>query len=284
MLLCTSRKIKIITHKDIQRDTKEKIFLITILFYLCVTLWLKIREKIMDDYLEIANSSYFYLWGCIILLVIMVQAILFIRLAWNEGKRIGLTSKRMLQGLRAGMVAAIIPSISIVIALIAMSGSLGIPFPWIRLSVIGSAPYELIAAGIGSTSMGVKSLGGEGYNQYVFANSVWVMTIGAMWSGLIVFFFLKKIKKQYTKIEKKDPNWMKIITLAAFFGVVCIFLPQPIVAGGVPLITTGTGAILMIICALLIKKFEIKWLREFALPFSMVGAMASAIIFTRVLA
>jgi hypothetical protein len=192
----------------------------------------------MDDYLEIANSSYFYLWGGIILLVIMIQAILFIRLAWKEGKRIGLTGKRMLQGLRAGMVAAIIPSISIVIALIAMSGSLGIPFPWIRLSVIGSAPYELIAAGIGATSMGVKSLGGEGYNQYVFANSAWVMTIGAMWSGLIVFFFLKKIKKQYAKIEKKDPNWMKIITLAAFFGVVCIFLPQPIVAGGVPLITT----------------------------------------------
>jgi hypothetical protein len=238
----------------------------------------------MNDYLAIANSGYFYLWGSIILLVIMIQAILFIRLAWKEGKRIGLTNKRMLQGLRAGMVAAIIPSISIVIALIAMSGSLGIPFPWIRLSVIGSAPYELIAAGIGASSMGIKSLGGEGYNQYVFANSAWVMTIGAMWSGLIVFFFLKRIKKQYAKIEKKDPNWMKIITLAAFFGVVCIFLPQPIAAGGVPLVTTVTGAILMIICALLIKKFEIKWLREFALPFSMVGAMASAIIFTGILA
>jgi len=238
----------------------------------------------MGDYLQIANSGYFYLWGSIILLVVMIQAILFIRLAWKEGKRIGLTNQRMLQGLRAGMLASIIPSIPIVIALVAMAGSLGIPVPWIRLSVIGSAPYEILAAGIGAAVMGVKSLGGEGYNQYVFANSAWVMTIGAMWSGLIVFFFLKKIKKQYARIEEKDPNWMKIITLAAFFGVVCIFLPQPIAAGGVPLITTVTGAILMIICALLIKKFEIKWLREFALPFSMVGAMASAIIFTRILA
>jgi len=238
----------------------------------------------MGDYLQIANSGYFYLWGSIILLVIMIQAILFIRLAWKEGKRIGLTNQRMLQGLRAGMLASIIPTIPIVIALVAMAGSLGIPVPWIRLSVIGSAPYEILAAGIGAAAMGVKSLGGEGYNQYVFANSAWVMTVGAMWSGLIVFFFLKKIKKQYARIEKKDPNWMKIITLAAFFGVVCMFLPQPIVAGGVPLITTVTGAILMIICALLIKKFEIKWLREFALPFSMVGAMASAIIFTRILA
>ena len=238
----------------------------------------------MGDYLQIANSGYFYLWGSIILLVIMIQAILFIRLAWKEGRRIGLTNQRMLQGLRAGMLASIIPTIPIVIALVAMAGSLGIPVPWIRLSVIGSAPYEILAAGIGAAAMGVKSLGGEGYNEYVFANSAWVMTVGATWSGLIVFFFLKKIKKQYARIEEKDPNWMKIITLAAFFGVVCMFLPQPIVTGGVPLITTVTGAILMTICALLIKKFEIKWLREFALPFSMVGAMASAIIFTRILA
>lgn len=237
----------------------------------------------MNEYFKIANSGYFYLWGAIILLVIFIQAVLFIRLAWKEGKRIGLNSERMLKGLRAGMVSAIIPSIPIVISLIAMAAVLGVPFPWIRLSVIGSAPYELLAAGIGAESMGVESLGGTGYTQYVFANSVWVMTIGAMWSGLMVFFFLKLIKKQYKKIETKDPDWMKIISGAAFFGVVCIFLARPITAGGLPLITVISGAVLMTGCALLIKKFKIKWLREFALPISMVGAMASAVIFAGIL-
>ncbi|MCP5053347.1 MAG: DUF5058 family protein, partial [bacterium] len=157
----------------------------------------------MENYLEIANSGFFYLWGGIILLVILIQSILFIRLAWKEGIRIGLSSSRMLKGLRAGMVSAIIPSIPIVITLIAMSAVLGVPFPWIRLSVIGSGPYELLAAGIGAESMGVEGLGGAGYTQFVFANSVWVMTIGAMWSGLIVLFFLKRIKHTYNKIENK---------------------------------------------------------------------------------
>ena len=121
----------------------------------------------MKNYLDIANHGYLYLWGGIILLVILIQALLFIRLVWKEGKRIGLSAQRMLQGLRAGMMAAIIPSLSIVIALIAMAGALGIPFPWIRLSVIGSAPYELLAAGIGAKSMGIETLGGEGYTQFV---------------------------------------------------------------------------------------------------------------------
>lgn len=234
----------------------------------------------MKDYLELANSGYLYLWGGIILLVILIQAILFIGLAWKEGKRIGLSSKRMLTGLRAGMVSAVIPSIPIVLFLIAMSAVLGVPFPWIRLSVIGSGPYEFLAAGIGAEAMGVKGLGGEGFTQFVFANSVWVMTIGAMWSGLIVFFFLKKIKKQYQKIETRDPRWMKIITSAAFFGVICVFLAQPVIAGGVPLLTALTGAVLMVVCALLITKLNLKWLREFALPISMIGAMAGAILFS----
>jgi len=237
----------------------------------------------MNDYLEIANSNYFYLWGAVILLVILVQALLFIRLAWKEGLRIGLDSKRMVKGLRAGMISAIIPSIPIVITLIVMSVVLGVPFPWIRLSVIGSGPYELLAAGIGAKSMGIEKLGGEGYTQFVFANSVWIMTIGAMWSGLIVFFFLKAIKKQYSKIESRDPQWMTIISNAAFFGVICIFLAQPIMAGGVPLLTTLAGAGLMTACALLIVKLNFKWLREFALPISMVGAMAAAILFARML-
>ncbi|MCP5053632.1 MAG: DUF5058 family protein [bacterium] len=236
----------------------------------------------MKEYLEVANSGYFYLWGSIILLVIMIQAVLFIRLAWKEGSRIGLSSQRMMKGLRAGMVAAIIPSIAIVIILVAMSGVLGIPFPWIRLSVIGSGPYELLAADIGAKAMDA-TLAGEGYTQFVFANSVWVMTIGAMWSGLIVFFFLKKIKGQYKKVETRDPNWMKVISTAAFFGVVCIFVARPITAGGVPLLTVITGAALMTICALLIMKLDMKWLREFALPLSMIGAMAGAILFSRLL-
>jgi hypothetical protein len=237
----------------------------------------------MKEYLDIANSGYLYLWGGIILLVILVQAVLFIRLAWKEGLRIGMSSQQMFKGLRAGMVSSIIPSLPIVISLIVMSTSLGVPFPWMRLSIIGSYPYEILAAGIGAEKMGVEKLGGAGYTGQVFANSVWVMTIGTIWAGLMVFFFLKTLKKRYQKVEKRDPQWMKIITNAAFFGVVCVFLAKELTAGGVSLLTTVTGAVLMVICAILIKKAGLKWLTEFAVPISMIGALAGAVIFSKLL-
>lgn len=237
----------------------------------------------MSGYLDIANSNLLYVWGALIVTFIFIQSILFIRLSWKEGKRIGLTSKQMLKGLRGGMISAVIPSIPIVITLIAMSPVLGIPFPWIRLSIIGSGPYELLAAGIGAKTMGVSGLGGDGYTKQVFANSVWVMTIGAMWSGLIVFLFLKKIKSRYERIEKKDPKWMSVITSAAFFGVICVFLAEPVTTGGLSLITLISGAIIMTICALLITKCKIMWLKEFALAVSMIGAMACSIVFSQLI-
>lgn len=237
----------------------------------------------MSGYLDIANSNLLFVWGALIVTFIFIQSILFIRLSWKEGKRIGLTSKQMLKGLRGGMISAVIPSIPIVITLIAMSPVLGIPFPWIRLSIIGSGPYELLAAGIGAKTMGVSGLGGDGYTKQVFANSVWVMTIGAMWSGLIVFFFLRKIKSRYERIEKKDPKWMSVITNAAFFGVICVFLAEPVTTGGLSLITLISGAIIMTICALLITKCKITWLKEFALAISMIGAMACSIVFSQLI-
>ncbi|MCP4217721.1 MAG: DUF5058 family protein [bacterium] len=238
----------------------------------------------MKEYLDIANSGYFYIWGVVILLVIFVQSVLFIRLSWREGKRIGLSSAKMLKGLRAGMISAIIPSIPIVISLIAMAAVLGVPFPWIRLSVIGSGPYELLAAGIGAKSMGVEGLSGAGFTTNVFANCVWVMTIGSMWSGLIVFFFLKVIRKKYEKIGQRDPKWMAVISSAAFFGVICIFLTGQAMIDWVHFLTTIVGALLMTVFALLITKANINWLKEYALPFSMVGAMAGAVFISQLLA
>ena len=76
---------------------------------------------------------------------------------------------------------------------------------------------------------------------------------------------------------------MSVITNAAFFGVICVFIAEPITTGGLALITLLAGAIVMTICAVLITKFKMAWLREFALAISMMGAMACSVIFSRII-
>lgn len=234
----------------------------------------------MNSYLNIANGKVFYICGAAIVLFVLIQSLLFIRLAFREGAKCGISKGRMFKAIRTGAISSIVPSIAIIVALTAMVPVLGVPIPWMRLSVIGSAPYELMAAGIGAKSMGIDSLGGAGYSAEVFATSVWVMCIGSIWAVSLVILFTKRLKQGYSKVVDKDQNWRNVLMNAAFLGVFCIFIADPVTKGGLPFATLLSGAGIMTILALLIVKFKINWLKEFALTFSMLGAMLCSILFS----
>ena len=63
--------------------------------------------------------------------------------------------------------------------MIALLVSLGGPSAWMRLSFIGSAMYEMMAAGFGTQAVGV-TLGKDPMTGIAFANAVWTMTLGAV--------------------------------------------------------------------------------------------------------
>lgn len=236
----------------------------------------------MDNYLSIANGGYLFVLVIIVIIFVLLQSVFFLIKAWQEGLKIGLTSKIMLNTVKSSVIFSIVPSLPIVLSLIAMVPVLGIPFPWLRLSVIGSAPYELLAANIGAQSMGIKGLGAPGYTAQVFANSMWIMSAGIIWSLVFCIFFLKKLQKGMKNIKKKDSNWLEIMISSLYFGMLCVFIGQPIVDRGVPLATILSSAGIMLILGFIIKKFNAKWLNNFALSISMIGAMALAVLFTSI--
>lgn len=237
----------------------------------------------MNNYLDIANSKIFFICGVIMISFVILQSILFMNLAYKEGLKMGLSKKKMFKAFRTGAITTSIPTLAVIVALITMIPVLGIPIPWIRLSIIGSAPYELMAAGIGAKAMGVNSLGGSGYTSQVFASSVWIMCVGSVWSVMFVAFFLKKIKQKYDVSTDSDPKWKSVLTNASFLGVFCIFIADPVTKGGLPLATLLCGAGIMTLFAILIVKLKQQWLKEFALTFSMLGAMICTILITQFL-
>jgi len=176
------------------------------------------------------------------------------------------------------MVFSIVPSIPIVIALMAMAPVLGIPFPWIRLSIIGSSVYELLSANIGAQSMGISGLGGDGYTAVVFANSLWVMSVGIIWGLVASIIGLKKYQNRIQKSRGKDSKWTEIFVLSLYFGMISVFIGQPIVEGGIALYTMIFSAAVMGLITFIINKFKLKRLGDFALSISMVLGMVFAAI------
>ncbi len=234
----------------------------------------------MADYLSIANSPLVFAVCGFVLLIVLIQSAISLRIAWKRGLEIGMDKRRMRAVIRSSAVFSIVPSLPIVLSLIAIAPVLGLPFSWLRLSVIGSAPYELIAAGIGAKSMGIAELGAPGYTAQVFGNSMWVMTVGILTGLLLCIFTLKKYQGRMTAIEKKDGTWATILVNALFFGMLSVFIGPPAVQGGSKLAVMLFSAAVMVGMTLLAKRLKNRGLEEFAMAFSMLCGMAFAVVWT----
>ena len=88
------------------------------------------------------NSLPLYLiCGAIILFVAIVCVIFMIR-AYRAGIKLGMDKAKLKRTLTSSVTFSILPSVGILLGVIALSGSLGTPWPWLRLSVIGALHYE----------------------------------------------------------------------------------------------------------------------------------------------
>ncbi|PKL18576.1 MAG: hypothetical protein CVV49_05140 [Spirochaetae bacterium HGW-Spirochaetae-5] len=235
------------------------------------------------DYLNIANSNLMYLMVAVVIAVVFIQSVVFFILAWKRGLALGLTKRKMLDAVRSSAIFSVVPSLPILLALVAMVPVLGIPFPWLRLGVIGSAPYELLAANIGAQSMGVQGLGQSGYTAQVFINSMWIMSLGILWSPVIFLLFAKRLQTGMANMKKNDSKWLEILIASLFFGMISVFIGQPVVNGGIQLATILTSAAIMFAITAAVKKFEISWLANFSLSISMIASMALAIFYSRIM-
>lgn len=92
------------------------------------------------DILSQLNSPVMYLiCGGIIFFVALVCVFFMVR-AYHAGVAIGMDKTKMKRTITASATFAALPSVGILLGVIALSGSLGTPWSWLRLSVIGGLP------------------------------------------------------------------------------------------------------------------------------------------------
>ena len=82
------------------------------------------------------NSVPMYLiCGGIVAFVAAICVVFLIR-AYRAGKAIGMDTTKMKRVIVSSATFSVLPSVGILLGVIALSGSLGIPWPWLRLSVV----------------------------------------------------------------------------------------------------------------------------------------------------
>ena len=232
-------------------------------------------------FMEVANSGLMYGIAIAIIAFVLLQSVIFLVKAWKEAKRIGMDQKMLRQAAASSAIFSVVPSLPIIISLFAMMPILGIPLPWIRLSVIGSASYELVAAesaakGLGYATLAEPATGDAG----AFSAIAIVMTVGIIWGLIFSTFYQKKLQTTMSTIRDKDTTWAVIMVDCLFVGLAAAFGGQMIATGGVTLLTLVTSMAFMAGLTALSKLPGLKWMESFAMSLAMVGAMGMAILYT----
>ncbi len=235
-----------------------------------------------------SNSGFMYLLALGVIVFVIAQSSYFLYRAIKQAKVMGMTSDTIKRTIKSSAVFTIAPAVSILLGVISLSKFLGLPLPWIRLSILGAITYELTAAASAAASVGV-SVSEQIKDPVVFSTIAWVMTLGIIPSVILIPLFLKKIQNGLESVKKKDEKWGELFVTAIFLGMISAFLGVVFadiregLKGFIPIFVLLSSAAIMIICGLLLKKYKLRWLQDYALPFSILGAMGFAILITRVI-
>ena len=244
----------------------------------------------MSDYISAANSPVLYLMVAIVLAVMTIMCFVFLIKSYRAGIRLGMDKKVLRKAITASATFTLLPSISILLGVIALSGSLGVPLSWLRLSVIGSLQYELNVAEIAAQSVGRTGLRLDVLSPQAFVTIALVMTVGILGGIICCIFFLKKYMGKLKSSPKKEktsgkPGFGAHATTAMFVGLCATFVGsyvgQAIPREGsdyMPLAVAIIAGAAMAVFEYLIQKKGKAVLENFSLAASMLIAMASAVV------
>ena len=245
----------------------------------------------MSEYLASVNAGQLYLLVAIVLGIMTVICALFLVKSYRAGIKIGMDRKVLNKTIMSSATFTLLPSISILLGVIALSGSLGVPFSWLRLSVIGALQYELNVAEIAAQSIGLSGLRLNELTPGAFITIAMVMTLGILGGIFCCIFFLKgylgKLKSKPKKESTGKPGFGAHATTALFVGLCATFVGSYVGKGihedWLSFIVAVIAGATMGIFEYFIQKKGKSALENFSLAASMLVAMALAVVIRMVL-
>ncbi len=245
----------------------------------------------MGDYVSQVNAGPLYLIVGLVLAYITAMCFVFLVKSYRAGLKIGMDKKVLKKTIMSSATFTLLPSISILLGVVALSGTLGVPFSWLRLSVIGALQYELNVAEIAAQSIGLSGLRLEELNIEAFVTIALVMSIGILGGLFFTIFFLKSYLKKLQKSPKKEENGEKKqgfgahATTAMFIGLCGTFIGAYVGkaiprenSDIMPLLVALIAAGAMAVFEYLIQKKNMTVLENFSLAASMLVGMAGAVL------
>lgn len=242
--------------------------------------------------LENLNTPLMFIIAAVPIIFIALTCLFFLVKSYRAGLAMGMDKKKLKTAITSSATFTVLPSVSILLGVITLSGTLGIPLPWLRLSVIGALHYEGNVADIAARASGLPSgLGSGVLTAQTFVTIGMVMTAGILIGAILCIFVLKsylaKVNKTGGKAkgesESKKKPFGDVVFSAMFIGLVSAYIGSYLGTGTsqgnwTPLIVAGVSAVAMGIFEYFSRVKNVKWLDNFSMACSMLVGMAVAVV------
>lgn len=242
---------------------------------------LSAREFHLDD------PIMYILYGIVVAFIVALSLYYLIS-SLKRAKKLNMDMVKLKKVMTSAVTFTILPALGIALGVVTLVGTLGVAFPAIRLSVIGSLQYEAQMADGAMTALHGSMVTVSSAQDMVTVATV--MTVAICWGGIEVLFFYRKLQPQIGKLmnmtakTSKGPNINigDLVFQVTFIGMAIGYLAMSItsitshisfISSYYNFIAVIVAMISMYICDLLVDKAKWKWLDNFSTPLSMIIAM-----------
>ena len=240
---------------------------------------------------SLRDPMVFIMYG-IVLAFIVALSLYYMISAFKRAKQLGIESSKIKKVITTSATFSILPGLGIALGVATLIGTLGIAFPAIRLTVVGSLQYETqMANGVAEGLYGsMRAMIAHGISAQDFATMAMIMTIAICSGGVEVLFFYRLYQPKIGKLMAKTSGGGKkggvnigdLVFQVSFIGMVIGYLAMSLetlaknvtfVDGYYNFIAVLVAMGCMYVCDVLINKANWKWLDSFSTPLSMLIAM-----------
>lgn len=240
---------------------------------------------------DIFNSPLLLTLVIIGLAYIVGFSLIYLKKAYSRCIALGVSKEKLSAVIKSSIIFTIVPSLSIVIGLFALIPVVKITWAWWRLSVIGSLSYETqICSGItsalgytdGAALLNSTNLGDVGV--------ILIMMSVGMLSGFCVLIPLGKklclsVAKQdaanMTPEQQKAADWKMVLSGSFMLTLFSVYIPILLITDTIQALVMIVGLIIAVVVGIIAKKPGLGWLNNFIMALSMIGGMASALLWVK---
>lgn len=229
------------------------------------------------------NHPILFTMSSIIIGYMILQSLLFMKMGYEEALNLGVEKHTLKNIIKNSVAISILPTLPIIVSLFILVPVLGTAVPWLRLSVIGSAMFEMLAAELGAVAGGAPGLV-PGISVEAWVSAVWVMCIGGASCLFTALVFIKPFCASYNLIGTKSKNLVSMLGLAATVSLISSILVDNIQKGKSQTITIICCCLFAIIISKISAKLKSTFLKDLILPLTILFGLMISILFANYLA